>query len=74
MTRTFLTQIIAVSPVTGVITHYAGPMIESISFDMARDYCNRNGLGYCNVIGEVSSSYEIEYDGGKIIKHQPKYN
>lgn len=47
----FTTIIKAINPMTGELSTFVGPNIESISHNMAQDYCNNNGLGYCKVDG-----------------------
>ena len=49
----FLTSILAISPLDGELTEFAGPDIEADSFDEAIEYCQENGLGYCKVEGEL---------------------
>lgn len=49
----YTTIIKAIDPITGEIKTWVGPVIESISLSHAADYCRKNGLGYCQVIGEL---------------------
>lgn len=47
----YVTEIKAIKPSTGELINYCGPEVPGISFQDAQDYCERNGLGYCKVIG-----------------------
>jgi len=49
----YVTEIIALSPVTGEMTVWAGPVVPGISFADAQAYCESRGLGYCRVIGKL---------------------
>ncbi len=49
----YTTTIMAVSPKTGKVTEYSGPHVPGISFADAKDYCEKNGLGYCRVSGRL---------------------
>jgi hypothetical protein len=61
----YTTLIQAISPITGELTLYAGPNIPGISFNDAREFCERNGLGYCKVDGLL----EAEISGDQIIDY-----
>ncbi len=43
---------------------FSGPYVPGISFQDAQNYCERNGLGYCEVDGELIA--EVDYNSGKI--------
>lgn len=47
----YVTEIQAISPKDGKLKQYCGPNVPGISFADAQEYCERNGLGYCKVIG-----------------------
>lgn len=47
----YTTIITAIDPKTGDLTEFAGPNIPGISFADAQKYCDRNGLGYCQIAG-----------------------
>lgn len=49
----FTTHIQAIDPKTGNMTTWSGPDVPAISFSDAQDYCERNGLGYCKVAGQL---------------------
>jgi hypothetical protein len=51
--RKFRTEIKAISPIDGELKTFDGPVIQSISYDLAQQYCDNNGLGYCKVVGEL---------------------
>lgn len=48
----WLTEIKAINPDTGELCKWSGPRIEADTMNEANDYCNRNGLGYCHVVGK----------------------
>lgn len=51
--KLYTTKIVAVNPLTGKLNDWCGPHVPGISFSDAEDYCQRNGLGYCKVEGEL---------------------
>ncbi len=51
--KPFATQIEAFLPGTDNIATFAGPIIYAATWDDAVLYCEFNGLGYCEVIGEL---------------------
>lgn len=55
----YYTKIIAIIPGTDELAEWAGPTVPGISFQDAEDYCQVNGLGYCQVThiltGEIQS-------------------
>ena len=53
--NTYTTEIQAICPLTGDLLKWAGPNVKGISFYDAQEYCNRNGLGYCKVVGLLVS-------------------
>lgn len=66
--KKYLTEIRAVSSKDGELHTYAGPEVPGISFKDAEDYCQRNGLGYCKVIGEYIA--DVCAVTGKIIDYE----
>lgn len=60
MEKTYLTEIKAICPKTGVLKTYSGQNIKAITQKFAEEYCELNGLGYLKVIGELVA--EINYD------------
>ena len=56
------TSIEAIDPVTGALTLWCGPYVPGRTKKDAEDYCDRNGLGYCEVVGmfvEIEEEIEI---------------
>ena len=49
----YVTEIIAISPITGSLITFAGPNVPGVNIATAQEYCQANGLGYCNVIGKL---------------------
>lgn len=56
--KQYVTEIKAVNPKTGKLTNYMGPYVLGISFEDAERYCQLNGLGYCDVTGELISEID----------------
>lgn len=61
----FTTRIRAIDPRDGVLKEWMGQNIEALTFGLAEDYCQRNGLGYCEVDGILISEID-ENTGDKI--------
>jgi len=69
--KTWTTEIKAidgVNPERGIVT-YSGPYINALTQNMAQEYCNNNGLGYCKVGDQLISeipckpgTYEPDFD------------
>ena len=51
--RIFTTKIKAIDPLTGELKTWDGPYIKEISYELADEYCQNNGLRYCEVDGEL---------------------
>lgn len=47
----YVTEIQAISPTDGILKTYCGPEVPGITTQDAQEYCEKNGLGYCKVIG-----------------------
>ncbi len=60
--RKFVTEIRAIDPITNELKTYSGPDIEAISFKLADEYCQLNGLGYCKVVGELITDFTNDID------------
>ena len=58
----WLTEIRAINPQSGEISDWCGPRIEASSLRDAENYCSKNGLGYCRVIGKMDEISEIIED------------
>ena len=54
----YVTKIIAVNPKDGKMYEWIGPYIDAESFSDAEIYCEKNGLGYCEIIGEYISEID----------------
>lgn len=61
--KAYLTEATLVCPTTGDLLTYRGPNAFGISFEDAQDYCERNGFGYCRVIGQIVSEVPTLPDG-----------
>lgn len=51
--KKWCTEIRAIYPPTGELSTFQGPYIEAPSAELAQEYCEKNGLGYCKVNGEL---------------------
>lgn len=60
MKNIYSTIIKAINPITNELNTFVGPNVEGISFEDAQNYCENNGLGYCQVdsllISEIPSN------------------
>ena len=70
--RTYLTKLIAIDPFSGKLCEYSGPQIKGNGIQDAKYFCQENGLGYLEVIGESDSTINTEtgqlyVDGQKIL-------
>lgn len=59
------TKIRAVDPLTGKIKTYNGPVVPAPCKELAEQYCQINGLGYCQVEDELVA--EIPAENGRPI-------
>lgn len=55
----WLTEIQAVDPMTGILCKWSGPRIKADTKLEAKDYLQKNGLGYCRVLGRLIADIEI---------------
>lgn len=64
--KLYTTTIKAINPQTGKLCIFQGPNVLGVSFKTAQEYCNKNGLGYCKVdgelISEIDGSHKIDYN------------
>lgn len=67
--RRWTTKIHAIKPSTGELVEWCGPVINVPSWKLAQEYCENNGLGYCQVDGELIM--EIPCKEGS---HDPDWN
>jgi len=58
----YLTEIRAVDPEDGEVKSWAGPRIWADSQEQAMEYCQRNGLGFCFILGEFDSDIDLRED------------
>ena len=61
----------------GIIRLYYGPTVEASSKKEAKEYCKKNGLGYCTVENVVSDSQRkknLERDDMTSIKRFDELN
>lgn len=66
--KIFLTELKAIDPIDQELKTWCGPNIEAETFELAEQYCQDNGLGYCTVIGELIQ--EIPWDLVEILVHE----
>lgn len=66
--KLYVTEIQAICPIRNEMIKWCGPEVPGISFADAEAYCQRNGLGYCKVAGELiaeipckPNSYEADF-------------
>lgn len=57
------TEIIAIKPSTHQLTTYGGPNVPGLTKQMAQQYCEENGLGYCRVLDELVAEIPLQSDG-----------
>lgn len=60
----FTTEIKAIDPKDGDLKTWAGPNIDAISYTFAEQHLQRNGLGYCEITGQLISEID-EFTGEK---------
>lgn len=60
--KLFTTTIRAVDPSDGELKVWMGPNVPGISFKDARYYCDENGLGYCEILGELVAEIPTKTD------------
>ncbi len=51
--RYWITEIQALDPITKELKRYAGVTVKAINKELAQQFCNENGLGYCKVVGQL---------------------
>lgn len=54
--KIFTTKIYAINPLDGEMAEFRGPNINALSWDMAFEWCQKHGLGYLHIDGELISS------------------
>jgi hypothetical protein len=58
--KKWLTYIKAVNPQNGELCLWVGPLAIGETIQDAQKWCNNNGFGYCQVVGEFVA--EIDYN------------
>lgn len=61
--KQFATEIQAIDPKDGKLKRWVGPPIPANTWEEAEDYCQKNGLGYCEVTGQL----QVKGDGFQIV-------
>ncbi|ARK09025.1 hypothetical protein A6C57_01130 [Fibrella sp. ES10-3-2-2] len=61
--KQWLTQIKAVDPQTGDLVEWLGPYVPGETSKLAAHYCNENGMGYCQIVGQVVAEIPTLPDG-----------
>ncbi|GAA0561683.1 hypothetical protein LX66_3570 [Chitinophaga japonensis] len=59
--KKWTTYIYAVSPLTGLLTKYCGPKITAPTRELAQEWCELNGMGYCTVVQD-EVAYEVSHE------------
>jgi hypothetical protein len=65
--KIYTTMIKAIDPRDGELKSWAGPNVPGISFADARWYCDNNGLGYCEIHGELVAEIGTKIENGMIV-------
>jgi len=66
--KKWVTEILAIDPVSGQLKTYGGPHIDASTWEEATRFCQTNGLGYCRVVGQLiaevdeKTGVKIDYD------------
>jgi hypothetical protein len=63
----YTTEIKAIDPLDGELKTWGGPNVPGISFADARWYCDNNGLGYCEIKGQLVCEIETKLENGKLV-------
>jgi len=68
--KKWVTEIKAIDPMTNEPKKWMGPYITAPTMEDAIEYCQKNGLGYCKVTGQLISeipckegSYDANWAG-----------
>lgn len=60
--KKWVTEIRAMDPCTNEMKAWLGPYITAPTWEDAIAYCQRNGLGYCKITGQLISEIPCEDD------------
>lgn len=61
--KKWATKIVAMDPGNGEFCEWVGPTIEAPSMELARGYCDKNGMGYCKIEGELFAEMPCTKNG-----------
>lgn len=78
--KLWCTEIVALDPKDKNFKRWCGPNVPGVNIQTAQEYCDNNGLGYCQVTGELiaeipckEGTYEADMD--KIVDYEkPQLN
>ena len=62
--KTFCTEIQAIDPRSGELISWCGPRVQALTWGLAEEYLQIQGLGYARIIGEYIQ--EQPFQGEKI--------
>lgn len=60
---TWSTIIRAIDPTDGELKTFCGPNIPALTRALAHDYCQQNGMGYCEVGDRIIKEVPTKEDG-----------
>ena len=60
--KIWITEIKAICPIDSEIKTFIGPSIIAPSRQLANEYCQNNGLGYCKIIGQLIAEIPCKKD------------
>lgn len=58
--KLWVTQLKAIDPRCGQLKTYAGPEVPGITLQHANLYCQENGFGYLEILGELVAEVETK--------------
>jgi len=71
--KLWATQLKAIDPYTGELKTWMGENIKAPTWDLAQQWCNENGRGYLEVIGELIAEIP-EKDGEPYFENAIHYD
>ena len=78
--KLWVTNIRAIDPRDGELKNWGGPHVPGITHKHAEQYCQDNGLGFCEVLGELvgevcTKPNSLEVDWSTYVDYQtPQLN